>query len=131
LKSIPNQREPALRLVNSLRPFLEFQSTKEILRDPPQGYLFPAIDLDDGLDTIKKKVEACKYESEYDMQIDIHTLLVSAHDGHLNWNGELTQAFTFARTVGLVAVSSDGLELPKIFVAGKQCPHVDLEDSGP
>ncbi|KIX01680.1 uncharacterized protein Z518_09406 [Rhinocladiella mackenziei CBS 650.93] len=118
LKSVPNYQEPAMDLLNSLRTFLEFQSTKEYLRDPPSGFLFPALDLDLEWDNIQKKVEGGEYESEYDMQIDIVSLLNSARDGHLHWEGDVVGAFTFIRNIGngLAAVSSDGEQTPQVYL---------------
>lgn len=121
LNSVPNHQEPALRLLSSLRTYLEFHSSKDILKNPPQGYLFPNVDLDDGLDIIQQNVEDAQYQSEYAFQLDITTLLLSAKDGHLTWNGDLLGAFTFARLdvgTGLVALSSDGQQSPQVYWSG-------------
>jgi hypothetical protein len=121
LKSVPNYQAPALRLLKSLRTYLEFQSTKEYLQNPPSGFLFPALDLDAEFNNIQAKVEAGQYESEYDMQVDITALLTSAHDGHLGWQGDLMGAFTFERGAvgfGLAAVSSDGVQTPQVYLTG-------------
>ena len=117
---MPNHQEPAIRLLNSLRTYLEFQSTKDLLKEPPEGYLFPPTDIDEGLDQIQKNVENAEYESEYAFQLDIATLLLSAKDGHLGWHGDLLGVFTFARLNvgdGLVAISSDGQQSPQIYYA--------------
>jgi hypothetical protein len=121
LKSVPNYRDPALRLLDSLRTYLEFQSTKAYLQDPPQGFLFPAVDLDAELDQIEENVKQGAYESEYDMQVDINSLLTSARDGHLYWQADLMSVFTFKRGVvfGLASLSSDGLQTPQVYLAGK------------
>lgn len=119
LKSIPNYQEPAILLLNSLRPYFEFQSTKDYLPDPPSGYLYPAVDLDAGLDAVQKKVEEGEYESEYDMQVDIGLLIGSVRDGHFSWAGDVLGAFTFFRSHALVAVSSDGEQVPQIYLARK------------
>ncbi|KIX98902.1 uncharacterized protein Z520_05363 [Fonsecaea multimorphosa CBS 102226] len=125
MRSVPNYAEPAIRLLNSLRTFLEFQSNKEYLLNPPSGYLFPSLDFDGEFDTIQKKVEAGAYESEYDMQVDLNAMLTSARDGHLSWNGDLMNSFLFLRTAGdggLAAVSSDGVETPQVYLMGKCIP---------
>ncbi|OAL21631.1 hypothetical protein AYO20_11349 [Fonsecaea nubica] len=116
MKSVPNYQEPAIRLLNSLRTYLEFQSNKEYLLNPPSGYLFPAVDLDGGLNSIQKKVEAGLYQSEYDMQAEIVALLTSARDGHLSFQIDLFSSFTFLRTAGdgLATISSDGVEEPQM-----------------
>ena len=79
------------------------------------------MDLDVELDKIQQKVEGGEYESEYDMQVDIVSLLTSARNGHLSWNGDVMGAFTFVRSIrnGLAAVSSDGQQTPRIYLVGK------------
>ena len=122
MRSVPNYQAPAISLLNSLRTYLEFQSSKEYLRNPPQGYLLPAVDIDSEMDGIQQKVEAGGYESEYDFQVDIGSLLLSAHDGHFSWAGDVYGSFTFVRKAGgggLYSVSSDGLEAPLVYVIGK------------
>ncbi|EXJ88414.1 hypothetical protein A1O1_05344 [Capronia coronata CBS 617.96] len=117
LKTVPNHQEPASRLLSSLRTYLEFQSTKEYLRDPPSGYLFSGVDLDAGLDDILEKVKGGRYDSEYDMQADIVGLLAAAHDGNLYWSGDLMGTFTFTRSENLVMVSSDGEQTPQMYIS--------------
>jgi hypothetical protein len=119
MKSVPNRKQPALSLLNSLRPYLEFQSSKEYLRDPPPGYLLPSVDIDTEYDAIQQKVEEGDYESEYDFQLDIVALLLAAHDGHLAWNGDVYSAFLFERSAALYAASADGLSPPLIYLVGK------------
>ncbi|KAK5574253.1 hypothetical protein LTR43_000536 [Exophiala xenobiotica] len=121
LKSVPNYQEPAIRLIDSLRTYLEFQSTIEYLQDPPSGFLFPAVDLYGELDKIRENVFGEQYESEYDMQLEITALLNTARDGHLSWQADLLGAFTFLRgggsNLGLVSVSEDGIESPQAYLA--------------
>jgi len=120
LKSVPNHQEPALRLLLALRTYIEFLSTKDILKNPPSGYLFPPVDIDYALSAIEEKVLTGEYESEYDFQNELFTLIVSARDGHFFWLSDILQAFTFARPNSeLVAISSDGVETPKIYFARK------------
>jgi hypothetical protein len=122
MRSVPLYQAPAISLLNSLRTYVEFQSSKEYLQNPPQGYLLPALDIDAELDGIQQKVEAGEYMGEYDFQLDIVSLLLSAHDGHLSWNGDVYGAFTFVRLAGgsgLYSVSSDGVQPPLVYVTGK------------
>lgn len=55
---------------------------------------------------------------EYDFQLDIEALLVSARDGHLSYNGDVTEIFVFARQLPLVSISLDGLQMPEIYAQG-------------
>lgn len=140
LATIPNKQAPALKLLSSIDAFVQFQSTSPYLKDPPSGYLFPAVDLFKGLSQISDNVKKQIYDStksldpalgwlltvdagEYDFQLDISALLLSARDGHLVWLGNVAFGiFKFKRQFDLVSVSSDGAELPQIYVAGKALP---------
>ena len=119
MRSVPNYQAPAISLLNSLRTYIEFQSSIEYLQNPPSGYLLPAVDLITEFDDIQKRVENGTYESEYDFQVDVVSMFNSAHDGHFSWNGDLIGAFTFVRLAGngLAAVSSDGQDVPQVYVA--------------
>lgn len=65
LETIPNHPEPALALLDALNPLIEFQSTIPYLKNPPSGYLFPAVDIEQGLADIAANVAAGAYESQY------------------------------------------------------------------
>lgn len=90
------------------------------------------MDLHEELNKIEAKVLHGQYESEYDMQVDIFSLLSSAHDGHLAWLGDLFSVFQFLRggvdSLGLVAVSSDGIETPQVYLASKYTPNKSGQD---
>lgn len=117
LKSIPVVKEDALRLVAGLAPYLEFQSTINILKDPPSGYLIPGVDLRSGLARIESHVRDGVYSSEYDLELDLYTLVLSAHDSHFTYVGDIFNGvFQFGRTHRLVSVSKDGVGLPKVYL---------------
>jgi hypothetical protein len=59
-----------------------------------------------------------KMLGEYDFQLDIQALLVSARDGHLSYNGDVVRIFVFTRTLPLVSVSTDGFQIPQIYAQG-------------
>ncbi|MCJ1461623.1 hypothetical protein MMC07_000220 [Pseudocyphellaria aurata] len=117
LKSVPIVKHDALRLVTDLAPYFELQSTIGILKKPPSGYLLPGVYLVGGLERIKSNIENGIYTSEYDFGLDLHTLVLSAHDGHFNFGPDIfSGVFLFRRNQSLASVSRDGLELPKIYL---------------
>ncbi|KAI9925877.1 hypothetical protein MW887_005683 [Aspergillus wentii] len=118
LQTIPFDSKRAIEFLAEARKYLQFQSTTEILKNPPSGYLMPAVDLFGGLDFIEQQAANNKYASQTDFDVAIHNLLSSAHDGHLSIQGMCSQLlFNYQITMPVVSVSSDGLQLPQIYAA--------------
>jgi hypothetical protein len=117
-----------------LQPLFEFQTTIPYLKDPPEGYLFPALDFWAEFDKIVSNVQYGAYNSkydashqstrltdagEYDFQTDITALTALARDGHFTFSGDATQLFIFKRRTPVVSVSMDGTTLPQIYAVGE------------
>lgn len=118
LKSVPISQTAASDTITALKQMIEFQSTLSYLKSPPKGYPNEAVDVMAGLDNIKSKVSNGEYSNEFDFETDIASLLVKAHDGHLNFNGmAYAGAFRWRRgtRISLISASKDGSELPKIW----------------
>lgn len=86
------------------------------LKDPPEGYLYPAVDIVDALDQISAKLKKNDYSGEYDFQLDVRNVMNSAYDGHFNYDAEIDRTFVFYRELTLSSVSIDGLALPEIYL---------------
>ncbi|KAL2044482.1 hypothetical protein N7G274_003187 [Stereocaulon virgatum] len=119
LRSTSIDPDRAIAHIDWLLAFLQFQSTVPYLRDPPQTYPLPAVDLVGGLNKIKKTVATGGYGTEYDFELDIYTLINTAKDGHLGYISErIARSPNIHRhsgDVSLVSVSLDGLQVPKIY----------------
>lgn len=118
LKSVPIVLEDASSTIDAIKQMVEFQSTLSYLKDPPEGWPNEAVDLIAGLDNIKTSVNNGDYKNEYDFENDIASLLVKAHDGHLNFNGmAYAGAFRWRRSseIALISASKDGSEQPKVW----------------
>ncbi|KAI9831923.1 MAG: hypothetical protein M1819_004645 [Sarea resinae] len=117
LNSVPINVNRATQLVEGLYPYVQWQSTLSYLANPPEGYLEPAIDILGGLDAIGRNVTSNVYKSEYAFQMDLYNLFVGAHDGHFTFVGDAVgSAFSFMRGLEIVSVSSDGQQLPQVYV---------------
>lgn len=118
MQSIPLVKPDALQLITGLAPYFDFQSTIGFLKNPPHGYLFPGVDLPNALAGIEEKVRNDSYSNEYDFQADLLELVTSVRDGHFNYypNGFL-DIFGFETELSAISISTDGLELPQIFVS--------------
>ncbi|KAJ4424159.1 hypothetical protein N0V82_001207 [Gnomoniopsis sp. IMI 355080] len=117
LNSVPLHDDDAVRLVRSIQPFLEWQTTSSYLRNPPEGYQFPAFDLEAAFDDIISNVQSGQYENEYEFQSDLYLTFSKAKDGHFRYFPDLlTAAIVFRRgSLALASVSLDGKSVPKIY----------------
>ncbi|KAK0653734.1 Peptidase S41 family protein ustP [Lasiodiplodia hormozganensis] len=122
LQSVPVDTDGDLQLVKEIRNIMQWKSTLAYLKDPPQGYARPSVDLLGGLDDIANKLSKGGYTNEYAVQIDISNLLKKAYDGHTAYISDMSSVFAFGKVdehnipVELVSLSSDGKSLPKVYV---------------
>ncbi|USP73001.1 hypothetical protein yc1106_00275 [Curvularia clavata] len=118
LKSLPFYRADASATVDEIKKISQFQSTLAYLKDPPEGYPNPAVDIIAELDNLKSNVDAGQYDNEFDFESDIAALMTKARDGHLGWNG-MAYAGVFAwrrsSNIGLISASTDGSQAPQIW----------------
>lgn len=117
LDSVPVDVERDIGLIEWLLPYISFQSTLGYLKKPPQGYLLPGVDLVGGLVAMREKLRKGDYKSQYEFVVDIQRLYAASADSHFNYFPALGSAFIFRLNLNLTSLSSDGLELPKIYFA--------------
>ncbi|KAF6783106.1 peptidase S41 family protein [Colletotrichum sojae] len=122
LRSVPVDVDRDVALIKYLRPWLEFQSTIGILPTPPEGYLYPAVDIFGGLDNITQILKAGSYQSQLDFAVDLYRLInVKPRDGHLAFTPIIGTLFGFETPALFVSISEDGVANPKIYL------HSDYE----
>lgn len=69
--------------MESIVPYLEWQSDSAYLANPPKDYPYPGYDIFAALQKVKMRLQADKYVSEYEFQSDLYeTVFAPAHDGH-------------------------------------------------
>ncbi|KAF4506431.1 hypothetical protein G6O67_006520 [Ophiocordyceps sinensis] len=113
LKLIPFEGFRANQFIGQLRKYVEFQSTLEVLRNPPASYASDPVDILGRLQEIGGK----QYENLYDFDVDLWELFNSAHDSHLGIFPCTLDIFRFERDHGgIVSMSPDGLVMPELFV---------------
>ena len=85
------------------------------LKNPPDGYLEPAIDVYALLDEMIANVDS--YANEYELEFALYQIFQRTHDGHLRYLPTLIAGVaTFGRPLALVSVSTDGQSLPQPYV---------------
>lgn len=137
LNTVPFNATSAKRLITGIRPYIDWQSTLDVLKDPPADYVDkvqPAVDIMGGLDKIDADIDAGAFKNEYDFGWSLYTLIQSAHDGHFSYVPDsVGTIFTWSRPIPLVSVSEDGKKLPAVFafpdVLGMQFKNITYTPS--
>ncbi|KAJ5171067.1 Interphotoreceptor retinol-binding [Penicillium coprophilum] len=118
LLSMPFDSDRAVDFLIQVRKILEFQSTIDILKNPPSGYTMPSTDIMGEIDTIMAKAKSNSYTSQFEMDLEITHLIRTAHDGHLAFQLCSQSIFTYQIDMPLVSISKDGLSLPQVYALG-------------
>lgn len=87
------------------------------LKNPPPGYQQPAVDVLAGLQQILDDIDQGKFANQYAFEAAVQNLIYAAHDAHFQMDAGVLAAFTFSSPYALVSLSSDGLQLPKVYTA--------------
>lgn len=126
LNEIPFYFDLATGVLEELRKYIQFQSTLEALKNPPDTYKSPPIDIIGGLDDIADKASAKEYTSHYEFETDINNLLRSANDGHLFVAFCTYGFFQFSRPASdqIALVSINGTDIPELYLVS------DIEIAG-
>ncbi|KAJ4113926.1 hypothetical protein NW768_011456 [Fusarium equiseti] len=115
--SVPIAQKQALKFIDELVPYLEFQSDQAWKKNPPKSYTYPGYDMWAELSAIRSGIESGKYKTEYDWQNDLFMRVFGpGHDGHMYIYPDLLDVFRWERQAALVSLSQDGLKLPVIKV---------------
>nr|AJD23206.1 peptidase S41 family protein [Onygena corvina] len=117
LTSVPFKSEDSLKLIDGLKYFWDWQTTKDFLKDPPKGYAVPGTDLEGGLAKIRQKAASNAYKNEFEFQFELDAHVRTVHDGHFNLAMDLIAIFAFTRSElgSLVSLSEDGKKFPKLY----------------
>ncbi|KAG6288857.1 hypothetical protein E4U46_002964 [Claviceps purpurea] len=115
--TVPLGKDEAIKLVDAIEPYLEWQSDAAFKKNPPKDYAYPGFDMFANLANVKSNLQAGKYASEYEFQIDLYKQVwAPGQDGHFVFYPDLlSKAFKFKRqSLPLVSISEDGTSLPQI-----------------
>lgn len=106
--------------MDSLRPYIQWQTTIEYLKDPPAEYaekIQPPYDFWAAYESIYDKATAGDYANEYEFGFDLYTVFQRSHDGHFAYIPDSVGGiFTWGRPTPLVSVSTDGTSIPQVYV---------------
>ena len=97
---------------------LQFQSTLEYLKNPPPSYQQPAVDVVGSLNNISRRINAGDFKTEYAFEAAVQEVVYAAHDDHLILDFGILSAFQFGSPLRIVSASTDGIQLPKVYIVG-------------
>ncbi|KAF2013859.1 hypothetical protein BU24DRAFT_424891 [Aaosphaeria arxii CBS 175.79] len=113
LNSVPVDKDGDSKLLDELKILWEWQSDGGWLKKTPDTWSNGALDIEKELDNIKSNLD--KFESEYAVQMAIQNITIRSGNFHFNYRPDITRMFRFWRGVGVMAISEDGIKLPKLY----------------
>ncbi|KAF7515719.1 hypothetical protein G7054_g14449 [Neopestalotiopsis clavispora] len=118
LNSVPLAKDAAIKFLDEIVPYLEWQSDTAFKKNPPEDYFYPGYDFWEALAEIRDALESDSYTNEYGWQADFYkNVFGPGHDGHfVVYTDLLTAAIEWGRRLALVSISEDGSSLPVIKV---------------
>ena len=122
LISVPFNPAVATRFIQYYNNSIQFHSTLAYLKNPPSTYQQQATDLIAGLNQIQTDITTGVFQNEYSFEATLQSLVYSAHDTHLQLYAGILSQFSFGSPVELTCVSTDGKQIPKIYISGTFIP---------
>lgn len=116
LISVPFVPAVASRFIKYYNDTVQFHSTLEYLRNPPEGYQQPATDILSGLEHIQNSIEQGAFSNQYAFEAALLALVHSAHDVHFQLDMGILAAFDFESPYSIVSLSDDGIQDPKVYL---------------
>ncbi|KAL1642032.1 hypothetical protein SLS58_005620 [Diplodia intermedia] len=131
LRSVPFNPAVALRFIEYYNTTLQFQSTLAYLKDPPEGYRQPPINVATALERIRSAVVSGHYTSQLDFEVDVQRVVYSMHDMHVNLYAGILSVFSFGSPYYISSVSVDGKQAPQVYITDHLAWHRDHPDFEP
>jgi hypothetical protein len=91
-------------LMDSICPYLDWQTTLAYLKDLPSDYLEPALDVLGEFASIVSKLQSGRYVNEYDFELSLYELVQTTYYGHFRYLPSLSASvFGFGRPLAVVS----------------------------
>ncbi|KAL8720877.1 MAG: hypothetical protein Q9225_002322 [Loekoesia sp. 1 TL-2023] len=118
LISVPFVPAVASRFIKYYNDTVQFHSTLNYLKNPPQGYRQPATDILKGLEDIQSTIDHGGFPNQYAFEATLLALVHSAHDVHFQLDMGILAAFDFQSPYSIISLSEDGIQDPKVYLTG-------------
>lgn len=115
MTSVPFNAAVATRFLKYWNETIQFQSTLAYLKNPPEGYQQPAVDVLKEVSNIQQRIDSGYYRDQYTFEADFQLLTYALHDGHVRMVAGVLSAFSFSAPFEIASVSIDGKAPPKIY----------------
>ncbi|KAJ6258513.1 hypothetical protein Dda_6556 [Drechslerella dactyloides] len=116
LYSIPVSVDLSLEFIKQFAKYMQFQSTIEYLKNPPEGSLQDPIDILGSLEALAEQIASGEIVHHIKFEYAIVKLLQRCHDGHLGVSFNSAQLVAWQGPFSLVSVSVDGVAKPQVYV---------------
>ena len=113
---MPLNVELTLDFLFKLTRYLQFQTTIAYLKDPPNGSEQVPVDIFGGIEIISNAVKDGTINGQYEFELQLTTLISTAHDGHFSLELNMINQIFFQAPFSLLSLSVDGNALPKVFI---------------
>ncbi|GAM86729.1 hypothetical protein ANO11243_047480 [Dothideomycetidae sp. 11243] len=131
LNSIPFNQTASGLLMDSIEPYLEWQTTLSRVANPPAEYVQYVqgpFDFHQAFAHIRAKVNAGGYDNQYQFAWALFRAFERVHDGHFSFIPlEVIGIISFGRALPLVSVSSDGRSAPRPYLLTDIIRHATAE----
>jgi len=114
LQSVPVDVTGNEKLITELKLVWQWQSEYGWLKNTPEDWELGKLDIDAELDKIQQSLKT--YKSEYDVQLAIQNITTRTGNFHFNYWPDILQVFSWIRPIGIVSLSENGTDLPKVYV---------------
>lgn len=115
LASVPVDVQGDSQLIDELKVLWDWHSEIGWLKNTPSTWDLGPLDIIQELDYIQGNLS--NYQSEFDVQRDIQSLVTRTGNFHYNYQPDILQVFSFQRAYAVVSISDDGTSLPKVYDA--------------
>ncbi|CAG9946485.1 unnamed protein product [Clonostachys rosea f. rosea IK726] len=113
--SVPLDNDEAATTIQILKLYYGLQTTIPYLKNPPKSYQQPAVDVMGRFDAIADKIKKKTYKNQYELDIDINSIIIDTHEGHFQFAAGVIQIFQWILPDSLVTISSDGKAIPQVY----------------
>jgi hypothetical protein len=127
LTGVPFNPAVATRFLDYYNDSLQFQSTLTYLKNPPTSYQQPGINVSERLEELQQAINKNKYSNQYDFEAALQKPLYATHDGHAILIAGILAAFNFASPYDIGSLSTDRVQLPKVYLAGNSSEVVAVD----
>ncbi|PSK55276.1 hypothetical protein B9Z65_2665 [Elsinoe australis] len=117
LQSVPFNAAVANRYLRYINTTVQYQSSLSLLKDPPDEYQQPGVDIQASFEQIEAQISQGYYQNQFAFESDLQRVLYDANDAHLAVFGGIFNVFTFGNERSLISVSPDGIQPPRVYLA--------------